>query len=785
MQRGTALYLGTLLATAPLSLALAQTARPPATQPGANPLNPGLQNPNQPSPSQPGPNQPGSPQPGQGQGASKQSPVTFSADEVQYDEELGLVVAKGNVELTQRDEILLADTVTYNQRTDTATASGHVSLLEPSGDIIFADYMELHDNMRDGFLKNVRMLLADRTRVAGNTARRIDGNRTEIRRGIYSACDACAEDPTRPPVWQLKAEDVVHDKQQQLVEYRDAVMEIDGVPVFWTPYISHPDPSVKRASGLLTPTIGNSTANGYRFGIPYYWVISPESDATINPIYYSSGGDFIGGEYRQRFANGYLTNDASITFNSKAFTDLDTTPVNSTRWNIDTEGVFDLDQNWRAGGTVFRASDQTYLLRYELPSPYDFLTSHLFLENFGTNSYANISSWSFQSLETGVGDSIEPIVAPVADYRWVGPALGGNVTAEGNVLNLLRVTGFGMERASTGGQWRDSFADPIGGQYKLTAGLRADGYQISGYQSDNLSNTTLDSVVAQSGTAGRVFPQTTLTWSYPWVRQAAGYSQTIEPVVMLAASPYGENPGKIPNEDSQGLEFDDTMLFLPNRFAGYDRVDSGQRVDYGLRTGIYGDGGGSTRFIIGQSYAAQLNDSFESGSGLDHHFSDVVGRATFTPNPLLNFTYAFRLGYDDLAMRRQEVGTSFGPSNVRIGLNYIQIAEIPGATTLDKAKELSASLSLALTRYWSTQLVGTYDFSGSPTNTAGQIIGLTETLTQGISVTYRDECLAVVTSLTQSGVRAGDAIPGTTLLLSFVFKNIGDFGIPAQLGGGL
>ncbi len=743
MRRGAALCLGTLLAAAPLPAAAAETG-PPA----------------------------------------KQSPVLFSADEVQYDEDLGLVVAKGNVELTQRDQILLADTVTYNQRTDTATASGHVSLLQPSGDIVFADYMELHDNMRDGFLKNVRMLLADRTRVAGNTARRTDGNRTEIRRGVYSACDACAQDPTRAPVWQLKAEDVVHDKQLQIVEYRDAVMELDGIPIFWTPYLSHPDPSVKRASGFLTPTMGNSTANGYRLGIPYYWVISPDSDATIEPIYYSQGGEFLGGQYRRHFANGYSSTDASITLGSKAFTNIDTTPVSGTRWNIDSSNEFDLNQNWRAGANINRASDQTYLLRYELPSPIDFLTSHLFAENFGTNSYGNISTWSFQSLETGVGDSIEPIVAPVADYRWTGPAgsLGGDVTVEGNIMNLMRIAGFGMQRASTGGQWRLPFADPIGGQYKLTVGLRADGYQINGYQSDNLADPTLTSVTAQSATAGRVFPQTTLTWSYPWVRRATGYSQTIEPVVMLAAAPNGGNPGTIPNEDSQGFEFDDTSLFVPNRFPGFDRVDSGDRVDYGLRTGIYGDGGGSTRLLIGQSYAAQLNNNFEPGSGLEHHFSDVVGRATITPNALVNFTYSFRLGYNDLAMRRQEVGTSFGPQNLRMGFNYIQIAQIPGAVALEKAKELSASLSLGLTRYWSTQLLGTYDFSGTPATPAGQLVGLTETLSQGVSVTYRDECLAVVTSLTQSGVRAGDAIPGTTLLLSFVFKNIGDFGVPAQVG---
>src|SRR5208337_5419696 len=82
--------------------------------------------------------------------------------------------------------VLLADTVSYNQRTDTITASGNVSLTQPTGEIVFADFMELRDSMNEGFAKNVRMLLTDRSRLAANTGRRTNGNRTELRRGVYS-----------------------------------------------------------------------------------------------------------------------------------------------------------------------------------------------------------------------------------------------------------------------------------------------------------------------------------------------------------------------------------------------------------------------------------------------------------------------------------------------------------------------------------------------------------------------------------------------------------------------
>jgi LPS-assembly protein len=711
---------------------------------------------------------------------SGETPVLFSADEVQYDEDLGLVVAKGNVELSQRDQILLADSVTYNQRTDTVTASGHVSLLQPSGEIVFADYAELHDNMRDGFIENVRMLLSDRSRMAGNTARRSDGNRTEIRRGVYSPCEPCRDDPTRAPLWQIKAESVVHDKQLQVVEYRDATLEIDGVPVFWTPYFSHPDPSVKRRSGFLAPNFGNSTSLGFHTGIPYYWVIGPDKDATFSPVFTTAGGTFLGGQYRQRFGDGRLTTEDSVTADSRRFTAIDPRPVSDVRWHTNNEAEFDLNENWRAGANVERASDSTYLARYHIQSPVNFLTSHVFAEDFGKHSYANISGWGFQSVQASVGNNAQPIVLPVADYQWVDSGSSrGALTLQANGLNLARLTGINTRRGSLGGEWRLPFQDAIGGQYGLTAGLRGDGYQ------SDLLPVAGSTSLTESAVAGRVFPQLALSWRYPWVRHSEGYSQMIEPIAMFAAAPNGGNPGKIPNEDSQGFEFDETSLFLRNRFPGFDRIDGGQRVDYGLRAGVYGDSGGSTRLLVGQSYSLQTNNNFLPGSGLTHHLSDVVGGVTIAPGSLINLTYRFRLDRDDLAMRRQEVAVSGGPANLHVSLSYLQVAPISDAPQLQKRKQLSAVIQTNLTRYWSLQLLGTRDFAPPSTTPLGQLVGSAETLNSGISLTYRDECIAFVTSLTQSGIRNGDVVPGTSLLFSVVFKNLGDVGAKIASFGAL
>ena len=114
---------------------------------------------------------------------SEDEPVLLSADEVSYDRDLGVVTARGHVELSQGDRILLADTLTYNERTGTVSASGNVSLLEPTGDVAFAEYVELTSGLREGVIRDIRVLLADGSRIAANGGRRT-GETTEFAKAV-------------------------------------------------------------------------------------------------------------------------------------------------------------------------------------------------------------------------------------------------------------------------------------------------------------------------------------------------------------------------------------------------------------------------------------------------------------------------------------------------------------------------------------------------------------------------------------------------------------------------
>jgi LPS-assembly protein len=739
---------------------------------------------------------------GSGSQQDQNAPIVFRADEVQYDDPLALVVARGHVEISQSGRILLADTVSYNQRTDTVTASGNVSFSQPTGEIVFADFMELRDAMNEGFAKNVRMLLADRSRLAANTARRTNGNRTELRRGVYSPCDLCKNDPSAPPIWQLKAREIDHDRELRLIEFRDTTMEIDGWPVFYSPYISAPDPSVKRASGFLVPSAGGSNTLGANVTIPYFLVLGPDKDITLSPRFMSKAGVLLATNYRERFGNGTLDAIASVNHSEVGSGSSSSSEGDQWRGHINEYSVFDLNETYRTGLDVQRVSDQTYLQRFGFGNPLlNAMTSRGYLEGFEKRASTDINMYAFQPLLPGIGDSTQPIVLPVANRNWQSPpdALGGRWNLNANVLDIVREVGTQTRRLSLGSEWSRTFRDGIGGQYNFSAGLRGDGYSINNLSP--VSNPELPSAffsvnkqpavapTATNFTTGRAFPQVGLVWSYPLIHRGAELTELIEPIAGGFVGPSSGNRRNIPDEDSLSFNFSDSDLFRRDRLAGYDILDTGQRVDYGAKLGLYDKDGGSYRLLIGQSYRAQPNTFLPLGSGAENRLSDAVGRVVLSPVSYLDLIYRFRFDTSPLANRVQQVGISAGPSSLRVSGSYIylppqlqsQVVTNPatGQNVLyGKREQLAFTVTGKLTRYWSLQGSQTINLTNSTTlvNGVATPSAAGASLYSSLSAIYQDECMAFIGTVTQSGIRNGDVTPGVSVLFSVVFKNLGEIG---------
>lgn len=729
------------------------------------------------------------------------APMAFQADEVEYDEEHSLTIAKGHVEISQGTQILLADVVTYNQRSDTVTASGHISLMTDDGQVVFADYMELRDSMSNAFAHDVRMLMNDRSRLVANAARRTNGNHLDLRKVVYSPCDLCASDPSKPPAWQLRASQVTDDKDLQKLEFRDAVMEIDGWPIFYTPYVVTPDPSVKRASGFLTPSIGSSTNLGFHIGIPYYQTLGPDADVTFFPRFTTTAGQNLAAEYRQRFSNGEFNGIASIDYSNVGFAS-DPNIKSDWRWHIDQSAVWDLDDTYRAGFNLQRVSDQTYQARFNFPSPIlGTEISRAYLEGFPSNGSLDANAYVFQPLTPGLGDSTQPIVLPVVnrDWQFRPDSVGGTLRFNANLLNIGREVGTQTRRLSGTAAWDRSFRDGFGGDYKFQISARADGYSVAGLS--NLSNPDLpSSYFSQNGQpptqrvpynflSARAFPQMGLTWNYPVIRRGETFDLLVQPTVATFIGPNGGNSHRIPDEDSLGYQFRDTDLFRPDRMQGYDLLDTGQRVDYGLNLGAYNKNGASYRMLVGQSYRAEPNPFVPPGSGMDQRLSDIVGRVVLAPSSYLDMIYRFRLDKSTLANRFQELALNAGPTNFKVGVGFLlvpaeqpsQLITVPGSgnTILyGKREQLSLGLNAKITRYWSLNLGETINLTNASNIVNGMVTpqANSTSLQSSVQAIYQDECMAFIASASQSAIRNGDVTPGYTVMFSIAFKNIGDIG---------
>jgi LPS-assembly protein len=704
-----------------------------------------------------------------GQRASKDEPVTFSADSVEYDKDKSLVTATGHVEAWQNGHVMRADKITFDRNTGVAAATGHVVLLEPDGEVMFADYAEMQNNMQDGILKDLRALLQQNGKMAANGAQRTGGQINELSKVVYTTCNLCADDPTRPPLWQIRAASAVQDLEHKKIEYKDATLEMYGIPVAYFPYFWHADPSVKRESGILPPLIGTSGNIGAFYGQPYYLVIDDQSDATLLPMITTRAGPQLDIEYRRRFNDGTLLVNASGGY-------VDNSPQGS----LAATGAFIYDDTWRWGFTINRASSTDYVRDFHivqgLAGDPNVLTSQFYVEGFGEGSYTRLDSRLYQGLNGAITASHLPVVLPRYEYSFVGTpdSLGGRLSVSTNAFNVIRTSGTNTRRGALTLDYERPFSGLLGDQWKIT--LHGDAEAYNATQFDQLPN--YGSV--RSLDAARALPQVAVDFRWPFARDGGVWgTQLIEPIAQIIVAPQtGDSQNRLyPNEDSLDFEFTDANLFGFNRFTGTDRLDGGLRANVGMH-GAWYLGGTTFDGLVGQSYRTNKDDLFPVASGLHDQVSDVVARGTFAPTKWLDLTYRTRLDKSSLATHYADAVASAGVPKFRVSGGYIytnfnpytyydQPAPPPAASTYYFPRN---EVTVGVSSQW-----GDYKFNGY----ARRDLATNQMVAVGADAIYEDECFIFDLRLYRRYTSINGDNGSTTVLFLLTFKTIGQFGYRA------
>lgn len=692
--------------------------------------------------------------------------LLLAADELIYNNDTGIVVATGGVQIDYGPYNLVADRVEYDQNTGRMRAIGSVEMIEPDGNRIYADELDVTDNFGDGFVNALRIETPDNTRIVAESAERSGGVTTTFNNGVYTACEPCKENPERAPFWQVKARRVIQNGETKTVRLEQARFELFGLPIAYLPYLELPDHDKKRKTGFLSPTYRSSENLGNGASVPFYVAISPYMDATFTGTYYSKQG-FLGEmEFRQNFANGEHTlRLAGISQGAQdEFTAGTSDALEKQRGLIGSKGQFRINPRWTFGWDVMAQSDNNFARTYGIED-YSASTekSEVYLTGLSNRSYFDLRAYRFDIQDANASSTAERQQAfahPTLDYErtFTDPLVGGELTfnvngysvsrkedeirwrpglASADPLNADRYKGLAGDNArlSTELEWKKTFTTEQG--LRLTPLLAARG-DINSVDVDT-APADYNGTFAGNGSHTRGMVTAGLESSYPVLITAANSSHVIEPVAQIFVRPDEQLAGGLPNEDAQSFVFDATSLFARDKFSGFDRTEGGTRANVGLRyTGSFSNGM-STYASFGQSYQLAGLNSFAAPdlsqatrySGLEEDVSDFVGMVGFSTGSGLSFAASARFDKDDFRAERTDMRAAFARGRLSLSTTYSEIkAPRPFVAGDADRREVTGTGTLKFHEFWSVAASASYDLVDETFNR------------QAFGILYEDECFA-------------------------------------------
>jgi LPS-assembly protein len=719
---------------------------------------------------------------------NKAAPLLLQADDLIYDNRNNRVIARGNVEIYQDENVLFADEVVYDKNANTLSAVGNVRLKEADGAVVNAERLMLKANFRDGFVRSINALTQDDTHVAAANAYKKD-RQTIYEKSVVTSCKPCEAHPDVPPAWRVKAARVIQDSDDHNFYYENATVEFYGIPVAWIPYFYTPDNTVQQRSGFLQPQYAvHSGTTGYSLAIPYYYAASPNYDLTLTPTFTTQAGYLMETDWRQKLWNGAYEVKLYGSYDQEASDFLN---KKNYRGSAETKGEIELNKSWHFGWNGIVESDETFRRFYNIDSIYDYeRVSSVYLTGIGEQNYFNMAVARYGNLlasqqydPTNPTYNVTTTAYPTIDYNYVHnkPVLGGefsfNVNAvalsindpSSNVVkipNAPNIAQNASDHIAADAQWRRTIKDDLGQVYTPFVFVRGDLYHVSSFTENNQSGPT-DTFTREIGGIG-------LDYRYPFVANSGSISQVVEPVAQIIARGGRANNNLVPITDAQSLVFDDTLLFDINKFSGWDQIETGVRSNFGVQYTVSTANGISFRTVAGESIhvagpnAYALNSIYQ-GSGLDTTRSDYVAGTYIDYKNMLRGIAQVRMDDKDYAVKSQSytLQTRLGFLQAGASYEYDQAEPLVGFPTA--RQEVAGFGAVKLTDEWSVFGDARYDFE------------LGKFVRDSAGIQYTDECVIYSLMFQQTNVQILDIKPDSAVMLHVGIKGFGQQTTPTSI----
>ncbi|MCV2864286.1 LPS-assembly protein LptD [Albidovulum sediminicola] len=659
----------------------------------------------------------------------------------------GTLTAQGHVEVFYDGAHLTAGAIIYDPEADKLTIEGPVRLDDGRGVLLLADGANLSRDLTDGILESARMVIDQQMQIAANAVVREAGRYTRMERVVASSCEVCPSNPT--PLWEIRAERVVHDQEERQLYFDHAQFRFLGVPLFYAPWLRIPDPMLDRATGFLLPRIRSTSTLGTGVKIPYFVTLGDSRDVTLTP-YLSGRTTTLELRYRQAFVNGKVEVEGAMSRD-------DILPGEDRGYLFGT-GSFRLQNDFVLSGELRLVSDDSYLLDYGV-SDDDRLRSGIDMTRTRRNEYIAGSLANYHSIREGDSNSTTPTGLAALIYERRFAPFGGEGGFRFQTRGFYRpsnedtdVNGDGVAdgrdvaRASVGLDWRRNWLLNSGIVASGMFDLSADFYAIS-------------QDASFPGTITRATPTLGAELRWPLIKSGTnGAVHVLEPVAQLVWTP--DTDKRVPNEDSALVEFDEGNLFSLDRFPGLDLRERGLRANLGVSWTRYDPDGWTLALAGGRVLREEDLGQFTASSGLDETASDwlVSGQITI-PDGL---TFVGRALFDDdLSITRNSLSLSWQRPDYGLSASYLMLVDDPAEDRPEDTSELSLAGSWQVSEGWRGRLEGRHDFTASRTAYAG------------LGFEYRTECALIDLSLSRRFTSSTSVTPTTDFNLSVTLGGIG------------
>ena len=485
-------------------------------------------------------------------------------------------------------------------------------------------------------------------------------------KGVFTSCkktDKC-------PPWKITSKKIQHNKVKKQVIYKDAWLEIYDYPVMYFPKFFHPDPSVKRQSGFLTPELGSSNNLGSSVYAPYFYVISKNRDITIKPRLFDNKKFVLQNEYRQKTKNSYTIADFSITKGHNS----SLSDKGDTRSHFFTNTIMDLSlSNYTSSMLEInyeKTSNDNYLKLFDLTSPLllksnELLESMIKLDLEHQDYDLTTSLKMYETLNGKNSDRYEYVLPSYSlSKNFNIENLGGSFNFNSSGNNTLRNTNISTSEISNDLNYTadNAFFDN---------GIKTN----YGVYLKNINTVGKNSPQYKESLQSELMSAYFYSASLPLIKSTEKNLNTLEPRLSLRLSPH-----EMKDNSSATRRIDVNNIFNANRLSLGNSFEAGESVTLGLnfkkeKISIKDEIQEIEKYLdfeLATAFRLKEEKNIPINSTLNKKKSNIFGRFDFYPVKNFSLNYNFSLTENFDTLEYNSIITNFSYNDFTTRFNFLE-----------------------------------------------------------------------------------------------------------------